>query len=106
MISVREITPNGYILFAVDCFCSVMGQTITPAVPALYGVGFLLTGFATSILGITNGFADMSVRTLAGKGSRNRYIAGLPILCYYAYGLFKLAKKIALIFISIYYKKT
>ena len=89
MISVREITPNGYILFAVGLFSFCYGAyMITQPYQRLYGVGFLLTGFATSILGITNGFADMSPlgRWLA-KVAVIGYIAGLPILCYYAYGL-------------------
>jgi len=90
MISIREITLNGYILLAAGLFLFCYGASmITMPYQRLYGVGFLLIGFATSILGITNGFADMSPlgRWLA-KIAVIAYIGGLPILCFYVYDLF------------------
>ena len=90
MISVREITLNGYILLAAGLFLLCFGVSmITTPYQRFYGVGFLLTGFATSILGVTNGFTDMSPlgRWLA-KIAVIAYLAGIPILCFYAYDLF------------------
>ena len=90
MISAREITLNGYILLAAGLLLFCYGASlITTPYQRFYGVGFLLTGFATSILGVTNGFTDMSPlgRWLA-KIAVIAYIGGIPILCFYAYSIF------------------
>ena len=85
MVLFSEITLNGGLLALFGLSVGAVGlwMIVTPG-DRQFGVGFLASGLGIALLGVTNGFTDMSPlgRNLYRIGVIS-FVIGLPIVGYY-----------------------